>query len=137
MEARGLARLAGRLHFMVLTARSPTFPETWTFFLLIGSRANMTQICCDELILRSRSGKVLCPDIVDFILGDEEINDIGTFREIVLSLNVATLSKIGNRIEVWNTTKDRKALSFTVTRTHSDPIHHVCKIEGRVYVRPK
>ena len=97
----------------------------------------MTQICCDELILRSQSGEVLCPDIVDFILGDEEVNDIGTFREIVLSVNVSKLSKIGNRIDVWNTTKDRKALSFTVTRTHSDPKQQFCKIEGRVYVRPR
>lgn len=96
----------------------------------------MTQICCNELILRSQSGKVLCSDIVDFILGDEEVNDVGTFRDVVVSLNVFKLSKFGARIDVWNTVKNRKALTFTVTRTHSDPIRRACKIEGRVYVRP-
>lgn len=96
----------------------------------------MTQICCDELILRSESGKVLCPDIVDFILGDEEVDNVGTFRTVVISLNVPKLSKIGNRIVVWNTVKDRRALTFKVTRTHSDPTQRACKIEGRVYVRP-
>lgn len=96
----------------------------------------MTQICCDELILRSQTGKVLCSDIVDFILGDEEVNDVGTFRNVVISLNDLKLSKIGHRIDVWNTMKDRKALTFTVTRIHSDPIRQACKIEGRVYVRP-
>ena len=96
----------------------------------------MTQICCDELVLRSQAGKVLCPEIVDFILGDEERDDIGTFRIVVISMTDSKLSKIGNRVEIWNTAKDRRALTFTVTRTHSDPKLHACKIEGRVYVRP-
>ena len=105
-------------------------------FRLIGSRGNMTQICCDELILRSQTGNVICPEIVDFILGDEERDDVGIFRDVVLSMNGPRLSQIGNRIEIWNTAKDRKALTFTVTRTHSDPKQHACKIEGCVYVRP-
>jgi len=96
----------------------------------------MIQVCCEELVLRSRLGKVLCPSLVDCILGDEEADVVGIFREIVVSMNGPQLSKIGNRIDVWNTTKNRKALTFTVTRTHSDPAQHICKVEGRVYVRP-
>ena len=97
----------------------------------------MTQICCDELVLRTQAGKVLCPDIVDFVLGEEERDDVGTYRVLVLSMAGSKLSKIGNRIDIWNTSKDRKALTFTVTRTHSDSGLQACKIEGRVYVRPR
>ena len=83
-----------------------------------------------------QTGNVICPEIVDFILGDEERDDVGIFRDVVLSMTGSRLSQIGNRIEVWNTAKDRKALTFTITRTHSDPKQQACKIEGRVYVRP-
>ncbi len=96
----------------------------------------MTQICCDELVLCSQSGTVFCSDLVDFILGDEEVDEVGTFRDVVISLNVLKLAKIGNRIEVWNCVKERKAMTFTVTRTHYDPIREACKIEGRAYLRP-
>jgi hypothetical protein len=92
----------------------------------------MRQLSCENLVLKSAAGDVLCSDIVDFLMGDPESDESGTYRRIVLSLPRFHPPAIGQQVCIENTATNLN-IWFVVLSSHYDLTIPASKLEGRMY----